>query len=251
MVIQYFYLFNLHGLREAQLAKIRLRLIAGWVVIIILPLNLSFYMYHEYVENPDPANIVVVQPNVDPYAKISTVPTSDQVNSLIHLSDSVGQVNTEFFLWPETAIYDEQAINEDKIRHNAYFLQVQQFLTKYKNGNVLTGIESTKLYNSDLTPSASHIPGTDQYYDVFNAAVNIENSADVQFYHKSKLVPGAESMPFSAVTGFLKPVFEHLGGATGSYGSQKEPSVFYSQSGIGAAPVICYESIWGAMLPST
>src|SRR5690606_37527166 len=24
-----------------------------------------------------------------------------------------------------------------------------------------------------------------------------------------------------------------------------EPSVFYGQSGIGAAPVICYESIWG------
>src|SRR5690606_25296337 len=29
------------------------------------------------------------------------------------------------------------------------------------------------------------------------------------------------------------------------YGSQEEPSVFYSASGIGVAPVICYESIWG------
>ena len=26
---------------------------------------------------------------------------------------------------------------------------------------------------------------------------------------------------------------------------QQEPGVFYSQSGIGADPVICYESIWG------
>ena len=52
------------GLRETQLAKTRLRLISGWVVIIVVPLNLSLYMYHEYTENPDPANIVVVQPNV-------------------------------------------------------------------------------------------------------------------------------------------------------------------------------------------
>ena len=60
----------------------------------------------------------------------------------------------------------------------------------------------------------------------FNAAVNIENSAEVQFYHKSKLVPGAESMPFGNALSFLKPVFEHLGGATGGYGGQDEPVYF-------------------------
>jgi apolipoprotein N-acyltransferase len=238
------------GLREAQPAAARLRQISIWVAIMILPLSFSLYRYYTYVENADPANIVVVQPNIDPYAKISSVPPMEQLNSLVHLSDSIGQANTEFFIWPETAIYDEMPIDEDKIRHNAYFLHVQDFLTKFKNGNVLTGVETTKLYNTDLTPSASRLPGSDQYYDVFNAAVNIENSAEVQFYHKSKLVPGAESMPFGNALSFLKPVFEHLGGATGSYGSQKEPTVFYSQSGIGAAPVICYESIWGGYVAS-
>jgi apolipoprotein N-acyltransferase len=232
------------GLREAKPASLRLKQIAIWVAIIILPLAFSLYQYYTYVENADPSNIVVIQPNIDPYDKIANDATEQQVNSLIHLSDSIGQPNTEYFIWPETAIYDTP-VNEDKIRHYRYFLQVQNFLNKYKNGNVLTGIESTKIYNTDLTPSASRMPGSDQYYDVFNAAINIENSSTVQFYHKSKLVPGAEDMPFSTVTSFLKPVFEHLGGATGSYGSQKEPTVFYSQSGIGAAPVICYESIWG------
>jgi apolipoprotein N-acyltransferase len=43
----------------------------------------------------------------------------------------------------------------------------------------------------------------------------------------------------------MKPVFEHLGGATGNVAGQEEPGVFYSQSGIGAAPAICYESIFG------
>jgi len=54
-----------------------------------------------------------------------------------------------------------------------------------------------------------------------------------------------EQLPFGNTLSFMKPLFAHFGGSTGGYGSQPEPSVFYSQSGIGAAPVICYESIWG------
>jgi apolipoprotein N-acyltransferase len=83
------------------------------------------------------------------------------------------------------------------------------------------------------------------YFDVFNAAIQIENSSKVQFYHKSKLVPGVEQIPFAEQLAFLKPAFQAFGGSAGSYGKQEKPSVFYTQSGIGAAPVICYESIWG------
>ena len=83
------------------------------------------------------------------------------------------------------------------------------------------------------------------FYDSFNAGVLIDGSSKLQFYHKSKLVPGAELMPFGSALAVLKPFFAHFGGTTGGYGSQEKPSVFYSASGIGAAPVICYESIWG------
>jgi apolipoprotein N-acyltransferase len=187
---------------------------------------------------------VVVQPNIDPYMKQGAMPFKQQIDILTHLSDSLAQPNTEFFIWPETAI--PEPMNEDVIRNNGNFLQVQHFLNKYKNGNVLTGAETFKIYNSRKTPTASpYDPQGNEYYDAFNSAVNIENSAEVQFYHKSKLVPGAESMPFGNTLSFLKPVFEHLGGATGSYAKQDEPGVFYSQSGIGVGPAICFDSIWG------
>ncbi|WP_295647988.1 apolipoprotein N-acyltransferase [uncultured Mucilaginibacter sp.] len=231
------------GVQEAQAKQERLRLVTALTLVIILPLSFSLYTYYNYTESPDPANIVVAQPNVDPYMKLNDIPVEQQIKILARLSDSIGQQNTEFFIWPESAI--PEAIDEDRFRTSNYYNQVQQFLGKYKNGNVLTGVETTKLYNTDATPSASPVPGTGQYYDVFNAAVNIENSAALQFYHKSKLVPGAEQLPFGSALSFMKPVFEHLGGASGSYGKQKEAGVFYSQAGIGVAPVICYESIWG------
>lgn len=232
------------GLREAGDKTTRLKLISAAVLTFLLPLVISLYRYYTYQEQRDPSNIVVAQPNIDPYAKETTYPAGQQLQILTHLCDSLAQPNTEFFIWPETAIAGQN--NEDEIHGNPYFQQTQQFLHRYSNGNVITGIESFKVYNKRATPTASPFnDNSGQFYDNFNAAVAIENSAEVQFYHKSKLVPGAESLPFGGMLSFLKPVFEHLGGATGSYGSDSEAKVFYAQSGIGADPVICYESIWG------
>jgi len=234
-------------LHKPRARKARMRKILALGLLVLLPIALSLYRYRTYHEQTNPSNIVVAQPNIDPYVKESDMPAEKQIGILEHLSDSLGQKNTEFFIWPETAI--PVPVNEDVIRSHPYFKRLQHFLNKYENGNLLTGWETFKLYNSRKTSTASPWdPQGNQYYDRFNTAVNIENSSEVQFYHKSKFVPGAESMPFGNALSFLKPVFEHLGGATGDYGGQDEPGVIYSQSGIGVTPVICYETIWGEWL---
>jgi apolipoprotein N-acyltransferase len=232
------------GLRENILAKQKKKLITCFTLVLVLPMIFSLYTYYSYEEFPNPSNVVIAQPNIDPYAKAGNIPHKTQLRILTQLSDSLAQPNTEFFIWPETAI--SGYINEDKIREDSLYMQVRSFIDKYKNGNVLTGAESYKLYKSTLTPTARPADTTGAlFYDSFNTALNIENSSEVQFYHKSKLVPGAEELPFGEVLSFLKPVFEHLGGSTGGYGSDPDAGVFYSQSGIGVDPVICYESIWG------
>jgi apolipoprotein N-acyltransferase len=231
------------GLREGQSKSTMLKLISAFVIILIAPLSFSLYRYSTYQEQRNPSNVVVAQPNIDPYAKETSMPAVEQLNILTRISDSIGQPNTEFFIWPETAIADQ--INEANIRTNPLFLKAQHFLNKYKNGNLITGAETVKIYNKQATPTATYDERDNIYFDNFNTALNIENSAEVQFYHKSKFVPGAESLPFGSALSFLKPVFEHLGGATGDYGGQDEPGVFYSQSGIGVCPTICYETLWG------
>ncbi|WP_407426389.1 apolipoprotein N-acyltransferase [Arcticibacter sp.] len=211
-----------------------------WVAI---PIAGSVMMYTGYVETSNPANVVVVQPNIDPYDKWSKSPEK-QIDDLIRLSDSVGQANTEYFIWPETAI--SRMTEEYRIHSDLNFLKIQAFLSKYKNGNVLSGIESFKLYDKAETPSAAYNESFGKYLDYYNAAIHIENSSKVQFYHKSKLVPGVESLPFATALSFMKPIFAAFGGSSGGFGKQDKPSVFFSQSGMGVAPVICYESIWGS-----
>ncbi len=224
--------------------EVKTRYIIGTAIFILLPISISLFIYSTYEEKENPANVIVVQPNIDPYAKYGSMSSSSQVEKLIHLSDSLAQPNTEYFIWPETAIADYT--EEKNILNSVHFREIQPFLAKYKNANLISGIESYALYDTDKTPSARFEKDLNMYSDYFNAAIQLENSGKVQFYHKSKLVPGVEQIPFSNALSFLKPVFANFGGSTGGYGKQDEPNVFYSQSGIGAAPVICYESIWGA-----
>ena len=216
-----------------------------WFGIIVLPISYSLIRYTRYVEKEVPVNVVSVQPNIDPYDKFGGMSAMTQLDILTKLSDSVAQPNTEYFLWPETAI--PEPTNEDQIRSSASFIKAQSFLSKYKNGTLITGIESLKFYQDKETISAKPARNGG-FYDNFNAAMQVENSANVQFYHKSKLVPGVEKMPFPTALAFLAPVFEGFGGTVGGWGWQENPGVFYAYSGIGVAPVICYESLWGSWI---
>ena len=213
-----------------------------WVLLVLLPIGISIYRYKNYEEKSVPVNVVTVQPNIDPYEKYGSTSATEQLSILTKLSDSVAQPNTEYFIWPETAI--PNYADEDRIRSNPDFLKAQTFLSKYKNGTLITGIESVRFYSDKKTISAKVNPNGG-FYDNYNAAMQVENSASVAFYHKSKLVPGVEKMPFPKVFSFLAPVFAQLGGSVSGWGWQEEPGVFYARSGIGAAPIICYESIWG------
>jgi len=225
---------------------LRFRPTIAWLIFMIIPAAISLTRYYSYQEKEVPINVVTVQPNIDPYEKSGGISARDQLQTLSKLSDSVAQVNTEYFIWPETAI--PNFADEDRIRSNTEYIDAQRFLSKYKNGTLLTGIESIKIYNEKKTLSAKFDANSRQYYDNFNTAMQVENSSNVQFYHKSKLVPGVEKMPFPETLAFLAPVFSGLGGTVSGWGWQDAPGVFYSQSGVGVAPVICYESLWGGWI---
>ncbi|MDN3587915.1 apolipoprotein N-acyltransferase [Pedobacter aquatilis] len=233
--------FEAYKKLKSQSGYLKYRASGIWALAVLIPIGISLTKYYNYKQKGTPSNVVVVQPNIDPYQKFESISTNEQLQILTHLSDSIGQSNTEYFIWPETALptYDD----EDRIHDSPTLFSLQSFLSKYKNGTLITGIESIKWYADKKTISAK--PKDGMFVDNFNSAMQVENSPNVQFYHKSKLVPGVEKMPFPKVFSFLDGIFAQLGGAVSGWGWQEEPSVLYSQSGIGAAPVVCYESLWG------
>ncbi len=234
--------FEAYKKLKSQTGYLRFRPTLIWLLVVIIPTGVSLTKYYTATQQGPPTNVVVVQPNIDPYNKYN-IPAAEQIKILTHLSDSIGQTNTEYFIWPETAI--PSYADEDRIRNTPDYIALQSFLSKYQNGTLITGIETVKVYPDKKTISAKYDERSGQYFDNFNSAMQVENSANVQFYHKSKLVPGAEKMPFPKVLSFMDGIFSQLGGSVSGWGWQDEPSVLYAQGGIGAAPVVCYESLWG------
>lgn len=232
-------------------AKVRNQWVAPLVAIII-PLALSFWMGSQYQEKGEAAEVVVVQPNVDPYREKfeegeGYIPFPQQLNNLIQLSEKQITPNTKFVVWPETSI--SNGVNwEETFESNPLRGLLQEFLQRHPGLELISGITTAQRYpdSTQKSETARFHPEVG-YYDLFNAGLHLQPSGQFEFYHKSKLVPGVEKLPYPAVFKFLGPLAIDLGGTVGGMGSQPERAVFrHAQNPqLGAAPVICYESIYG------
>src|SRR5690606_41795295 len=112
------------------------KLSAAIAAALIIPITISLVQYNSYQEHINPSEVVVVQPNIDPYGKIGFIPASEKLTRLLELSAGVAKPCTEFFIWPETALSsDRGGIDEEQFRAHPAYERVTDFLDDYKNGN--------------------------------------------------------------------------------------------------------------------
>jgi apolipoprotein N-acyltransferase len=220
---------------------------SAWLVLIFtVPVVYSVFRYNYYSEIENPINVVVVQPNIDPYhEKFDGLPPKQQLEKMNSLAAALLDETVDYVVFPETAL--PQGIWENELEGSAPVADIREFIAPFPKLHYVTGLTSFRQYRNGEKPSPTARPFRDGSgsYDVYNTAMQIDNSGNIQLYHKSKLVPGVEKMPFPAVFGFLENLAIDLGGMTGSHGIDDERAVFGSiDSRIGVAPVICYESIY-------
>lgn len=217
------------------------------LIAILLPILISYAILfsHKNTSLLKEQNIIVVQPNIDPYnEKFDTGFDVQFANMLDQIRGKITD-QTNYLVLPETFVIDN--INEDMIDRE-FDLQLfkDSLLKKYPRLNIITGINSYKFYKAGEKPSstARKDDNSGNYFDYYNTGLQL-NSNGFETYHKSKLVPGVELMPFPALLKPLEALALDMGGTVGSLGTQKDRSVFTSNDGIKVAPVICYESVYG------
>jgi apolipoprotein N-acyltransferase len=112
---------------------------------------------------------------------------------------------------------------------------------------VVTGADTHYTYGADekRLPTARKYEQSNAYFECFNSALQLRIEKPVDVYHKSKLVPGVEMLPFPKVFGLLGSLAINMGGTTGSLGRQQEREVFEGPKGAKVGPIICYESVFG------
>jgi len=218
-------------------------------LLIILPIAISLFMYSSQndLHKKNTINVVVVQPNIDPYNEKFSGNFEEQVNKMLQLADTNVDSSTAYLIFPETALTDPD-IWENNFQDNNSIQLLWRYLHTHPHLRLLTGAETYKAYLNGEKPTESARPFTDDrgYYDAFNTAIQLDSSRKIEVYHKCKLVPGVEFMPFAKLLAPLGKLAFDLGGTSGTLGTQKEPSVFYSPySRSTIAPAICYESIYG------
>jgi apolipoprotein N-acyltransferase len=235
--------------KEKQpIKKYVVQIVSSFVVPVVCSnLILSYQKTLNSAETSSPKstqNVLIVQPNIDPYKKFELSSASSQIAELITATESNIDSNTTLVLWPETAM--SVADWQDNITSNPYYQPIFELSKRHPKLSILSGIETYKKYGAAKeTPTAKKSSDGSFYYDAFNAAVYINNGTPIAFYNKSKLVPGVESLP--TFLNFLGPVLEQFGGSTGGYGKSEEAEIFTNNvCQYISAPIICYESVYGA-----
>lgn len=218
-------------------------------IAVLIPIAISYFIWSQHEENGIPQEVVVAQPNIDPYKEKFVGKTKPmQMEKLVSITRSKCTPETDWIAWPETSIPYHIWLNRPL--DSKGLLASQNLMDSLPNACLVAGVTALRHYEAnenEKKPSATAraYKGRDGFYDVYNSSIRLQKGEDLQFYHKSKLVPGVERLPYPGFFGFLTVFTIDLGGVAGSLGLQGERDVFYNKEGIAAAPVICYESVFG------
>ncbi|MGJ7033922.1 apolipoprotein N-acyltransferase [Niabella hirudinis] len=220
------------------------KLAAAWILTLGTPVILSRWTKQNLILEHNKYNVVVVQPNYDPWdTKFAAGKEEMQLQELITLSQQQIDANTALVVWPETAV--PYAVLEDQLKENRFLTPLWAFLRDHPQMNLLTGLEGRRLFTTRVSRYAQKLPDG-SFVEGYNSAA-LFDSASAQIYHKSKLVPGPEVLP--AFLSFMGPLFEKFGGTMGGYARDTTERVLQtSNHTFNITPAVCYESIYGGYL---
>ncbi|MGK6344325.1 apolipoprotein N-acyltransferase [Chryseobacterium sp. DT-3] len=217
--------------------------------LITLPMIISLIKYNNFDEKPSgQVNILMLQPDLDPYAEKYSKDSLTIENDLLTLAEKNSKGKIDYYIAPETALPGRGSISETAFEKSLLLNNVKGFLSKHPGAVFATGISSHRFYkNQKNIPKEAYQVNPELWVESYNTAIQLAPQQQTQVYHKGKLVPGVEIFPYMNV---LKPLLGdamlNLGGTVASLGIDEERKSFSNPYNKGRlAPIICYESIYG------
>ena len=213
------------------------------LLVLFIPLIVSKIQYACYDEKGSDVEIVVVQPNLDPYTEEFTLNPKQIMERNLSVAAPLMTENTRFVVSPESAI--QENIWLDNIDKYYSIKELRRFIDKYPQACYVIGISAYGLApdGSENDFAARKFYDVDKYFYAYNTATLITKDS-IQLYHKSRLTPGAEAMPSWWFMRMLKDSALDLGGTVGTLKKDSEARTL-SFDNHRVAALICYESVFG------
>lgn len=222
------------------------------IFTIITPILISFIIYHTcFIKQKNGIEAVIVQQNVDAWTEQYEKSNIELAELIIETATPKLTQNTVLLVCSESALShnlnEEQLYNLDIYPHRA-FQMFDTLFQKYSQLNMVMGLSTNAYFDTKVSSVArSFSDGT--FAEYYNTSC-LYSRDTLQLYHKSRLVPGVEKMPYPKIFGFLEKLAIDLGGISGSLSVDSEQRVFYATSKQGVLKIgvpICYESIFGEL----
>lgn len=234
--------------------KARTAAFGGYASILILPFIFSGIIGKEYKDSmvsDDRLEVLIIQPNIDPYNKFQAMTQAQQNGILLSMAEKTLQDRKNdstaaplLIVAPET--FTSDIICGDYPRSRTW-KGITTFLKDYPNVNMLFGASTFEYFTSEVKPShTARQLNNGQWVESHNSALITDGSARTEIFHKSKLVVAVEKTPYPAI--FCK-IDDMLGGVMGRCVGQDEISLLNVKSidgiSIPVGSAVCYESVYG------
>jgi len=234
--------------------KARTAALGGYAAILILPFIASAVIGKEYKDamaSEDQLDVLILQPNIDPYNKFEAMTQAQQNGVLLSMAEKAmkGRKNDStasplLIVAPETFTSDIICGEYSRSRTWKGFTS---FLKDYPNVNLLFGASSYDYFESAERPSHTARQLQDgRWVESHNSALITDGTERTEIFHKSKLVVAVEMTPYPAI--FCK-IDDLLGGVMGRCVGQDEISLLNVHTldgeNIPVGCAVCYESVYG------
>ena len=234
--------------------KAKITSLIGMVALFSAPVIASGIIgsrYQNCMEADDQLEVLIVQPNIDPYNKFEAMTQAQQNGILLSMAEKAlkSRINDStaaplLVVAPETFTSDIICGEYERSRTWKGFTD---FLKEYPNVNMLFGASSYDYFESAQRPSHTARQLNDgRWVESHNSALMTDGTARTEIFHKSKLVVAVEHTPYPAI--FCK-IDDMLGGVMGRCVGQDEISLLHVRSldgtEIPVGSAVCYESVYG------
>ena len=234
--------------------KAKASYVGGLVLLLALPLLISGYVGRQYKDSmtaDETLEVLVIQPNIDPYNKFQAMTQAQQNELLVkEIMNSLEYRKNDSSAAPLLVIAPETFTNDITVgqyQRSRTWNTFTSLLADYPDVNMLFGASSYEYIRSASAPSytARHLRD-DLWYEAHNSALMIDGTGRTEIFHKSKLVVAVEHTPYPRI--FCR-IDDMLGGVMGRCVGQDEISLLNVRDlegqriKIGCA--VCYESVYG------
>lgn len=215
------------------------------------PVLASFAIYNRYEEKSEgTVDVLIGQPNFDPYHKFEAMTQAQQTRCLLDLYDEALESRTDssalLLLAPETFTSD---ILLDDVNASATVQSFREFLARHKGCELLFGASTYDVYTTHAAPTLLAYPRGYGWLVSHNSALITDAEGNHDIYHKSKLVVGTELTPypklFVKLDNLICSIFKINGPLMGRCVGQDGVSLLHFNGDVPIGCAVCYESVYG------